>query len=85
MIRTSYSAELVGLFGAEGSAGYDLQASFARFELHLTQVLKKRYPEAEVSVREGGDSHSVNGLGEDHPEAAWIGQLVHDVWVTWEW
>jgi len=84
-ISVEYSED--GLFGEEGSDGYDLQASFARFEELLTAALQERYPGAEVTVENtGSDRHRVNGQGEgEHAEGPWVGQVVHDVWVSWEW
>lgn len=85
-VAVEYSED--GLFGAEGSEGYDPPASFARFEELLDAAISRQYPDAEISIRNGiGDWHQAldaQGL-EINTETEILGGIIYAVHSDDEW
>ena len=84
-IEIEYSED--GLFGADGPQGYDLRASFAKFEELLEAAIRQDYPDAEINIRNGGDWHKATdaqGL-EVEAETEAVGGIIHAVWSDWKW
>jgi hypothetical protein len=88
-IEIEYSED--GMFGGsdgEPRDGYDLRASYDKFEELLTAQLRAEFPQAEISIHNGiGDWHRAKD--EDGMELDWesqqVGQTIYDVWGNWEW
>ena len=79
-----------GLFGDEGSAGYDEEASADEFRAQVLAKLRKAYQPDEWDIdiaRSDTDRIEVDDAG-GHAlpdEASWIGNMMTEVHETWDW
>lgn len=82
-IGINYSDD--SMWGNEGFEGYDVKASYAKFEEMVTAKLNEMYPGAEVEFENGiNDSYAVDGDGSGD-EVPWVQQAVGKVWESFDW
>lgn len=82
-IKVKYSDD--SMWGNEGSKGYDVKASYAKFEEMVTAKLSEMYPGAEVEFENGiNDSYAVDG-DRSGDEVPWVQQAVGKVWESFDW
>lgn len=83
-IKVEYDNEESAMYGSNGAAGINTEASEARFEQKLEAALKERYPEAEIEVVTGHGTTRIDGE-KDHEERPYVDQILHNVWSEFDW
>lgn len=82
-IRIEYSDS--AMWGYEKHEGYDVPASYAKFEEMVTDKLSQIYPDAEIEINNGiDDKYRVDGdTSSDDTEA--VQNLVGKIWESFDW
>ena len=84
-IRVEFSQD--GLFGSvdPDEQHIDTATSAQQFQANLARALAAEYPNSHISVAYTNSDQSEIDGHTDHDEGPWIDQIIHDVWVTWDW
>lgn len=82
-INIQYSED--GMWGSEGPDGYDIQASYDKFEMAVYNELQAYFPGAEVQMSHGiNDTHSVDS-DPSSDDAVTVGEIIERVFAGFEW
>ncbi len=82
-IKVKYSHD--GMWGDAGSAGYDVKASYAKFEEMVETKLQQEFPGAEIEFVNGIEDKSTVDSDTSTQDAHTVQYLVNRVWESWDW
>lgn len=83
IIKIEYSDD--GMWGSNGPAGYNVRASYAKFEKMVTTKLSQEFPGTEIEITNGiSDKYHVDGDTASQ-DAETVQVIVGKVWESWDW